>query len=263
MRAARAAQALLPLGALLAAACARNLPPPKASSQELAGGPVVWRDWSAQGRGAICEAEPQFLLDELTLVNSALQRFLARSEPGAPEDWPESRIGSVEAEARAVASVAEPHARNLGLLGGCAFARTGGFPWVTDRGKELLAAVEARPKELAGVFQKARAARAMAAWQRSTQELKEAARSTCPERSRGPRLYFAWRDEKGVTHWRFCDGTEVTQGAGQPLTVETSLRALGKRERRPAEKDYLAAVKAWPAAEVHTPPERPSGAAPD
>lgn len=260
MKAAREALALV---ALLSVACAHNLPPPRPSSLELAGAPVVWRDWSAQGRGAICEAEPQFLLDELTLVNSALQRFLARSESDAPGDWPEARIGSVEAEARAVPSVAEPHARNLELLGGCAFARTGGFPWLRDRGKELLAEVAARQEALAAVFRSARAARALAAWQRSTQELREAARSTCPERSRGPRLYFAWRDEKGVTHWRFCDGTEVTQLAGQPLAVEVSLRALGKRERRPAEKDYLAAVKAWPAAEVHTPPERPSTAAPD
>lgn len=245
--------------AAAAAGCVHDVPAPPVSTLALAGGPLAVRDWGARGPRAICDAEPQFLLDELTLVNSGLQRFLTASRSTAPADWPEERIAEVEGETQQLPGVLEVHGRNLELLGRCAAAGSAGFPFVMQRGRELVAAVHERMAALGRVVQQARHARALDAWHGELREQKEALRGTCRERARTPQLYLAWRSEKGDTHWKFCDGSEVTAAPEGPMLFDPSYRSIARGQRRFAENDYLTAVRAWPRTRVLVPPEPPSG----
>lgn len=231
--------------------------PPPAASVALAGAPAVWRDWAGKGRQAICDAEPQFLLDELTLVNSALQRFLRATASTRPEDWPEARVQEVEAEATGLHRLAEAHRKNLAALEVCAFAGGAGFPFIRARGAELLDEVRRRQAALGQVIVEARHTRALAAWKEGLQEQKEAQRGVCDDRPRAPQLFLAWRDEQGVTHWKFCDGSEVTAPSSGAMVFDPSLRSLGRGQKRFDERHYLAAAKAWPESQVLVPPARP------
>lgn len=231
--------------------------PPPAASVALAGAPAVWRDWAGKGRWAICDAEPQFLLDELTLVNSALQRFLNATASTQPEDWPEARVQEVESEAPGLERLGDAHRKNLAALEACPFAGGAGFPFIRKRGAELLEGVKGRQAGLARVIDQARHARALAAWKAGLQEQKEAQRGACSPRPRSPQLFLAWRDEQGVTHWKFCDGSEVTAPSSGAMSFDPSLRSIARGQKKFDEKHYLAAAKAWPEAQVLVPPPRP------
>jgi hypothetical protein len=129
---------------------------------------------------------------------------------------------------------------------------------VRERGQALLVEVKDRVTALATVVVAARHTRALAAWHAELQNQREALRAGCADRSRTPQLYIAWRDLKGQTHWKFCDGSEVTSASGAALVFDPSVRSFTRGQRRFGEKEYLAAVKAWPGAQVMTPPAAPA-----
>lgn len=235
---------------LLAVACAHGEPPPLASRQ-LAGGTVTYRAW---GGPSICEAEPRFLLDELTAVNSALQRWLDRARGDAPAAWPESRIAEVTASAEPLGELTREHALNLEALGGCSFADSAGYPFVRRRGSELLARVRQREQELPRVHAAARTARALEAWVRGLDAERSAARRTCPTRFTQPLVFFAWRDADGVTHWLFCDGASIEQPAGGPRVLLQGGDSVRGKSRF-SDQQYLDAAQKFPAARVSAPPE--------
>ena len=249
-------RAALVVGLALASAvggslgCARSLRAPPASTSALAGAPVVWRNWATQGSAAICDAEPTFLLDELTQVNGALRRLLEAISSDDPALWTEEKIGSIEAERQRLPPVLEAHQKNLALLADCPMGRGAGFPFVRQRGAELLTRVREREAELGAVVKKARAVRALAAWHASIREQKESLRGVCRDRPRAPQPYLAWRDETGLTHWKFCDGSQVTAKGVDRMEFDPSFRSISANQRRFNEKDYLTAARNFPGSQV-------------
>jgi hypothetical protein len=127
-----------------------------------------------------------------------------------------------------------------------------------QRGRELVKAVNERLGALDLAVRQARHARALEAWQESLREQKEALRGGCSARPRAPQLYLAWRDEKGDTHWKFCDGSEVTATAGGAMVFDPPYRSIARGQRRFGEGDYLSAAKAWPSTQVLAPPAPPA-----
>lgn len=233
-----------------AAACAHREPPPL-TTRQVAGGAVTFRAWGGAG---ICEAEPRFLLDELTAVNSALQRWLDRVRGDSPAAWPESRITEATRSTEALADLLREHTLNLEALGGCDFGESAGYPFVRRRGAELVSAVRERTQQLEQVHARARAARALDAWVRGLDAERTAARRSCPPRAVAPVVFFGWRDEEGVTHWLFCDGASVEQ----PPNAEPVLlmgAEDGMKRRRFKDEQYLEAAKNFPSGRVSAPPD--------
>ncbi|MBL8950413.1 MAG: hypothetical protein JNK82_06530 [Myxococcaceae bacterium] len=239
----------LPL-VVLATACAHREPPPL-TTVHLAGAAVTYRPW---GGPRVCEAEPRFLLDELTAVNSGLQRWLKRAGGDAPSEWSESRIAEVEAWAATLDQLVREHTVDLESLARCDFADAPGYAYVRKRGAELLGAVERRRQELGRLYERARAVRQRDAWERGINAERSAARRECPSRSPQPRVFFAWRDDEGVTRWLFCDGVSVEQTPqGSPVLLEPETRG----RQRFTEAQYLDAVRSYPAARVSAAPAPP------
>ena len=219
---------------------------PALSTRRLAGGAVTYRPWGPR----ICEAEPRFLLDELSAVNAGLQRWLDRSAGDAAAAWPESRIAETTRWSEPLAELARDHTLNLEALKGCDFAASAGYPFVLERGRSLLASVRERERQLEQVHARARATRALDAWVRGLDAERTAARRTCPARSAAPVVFFAWRDEDGVTHWLFCDGaTAESAPDGKPEVLEPAGR------RRFGAGDYRKALEEFPAMRISVAPK--------
>ncbi|MBK7857895.1 MAG: hypothetical protein IPJ65_04565 [Archangiaceae bacterium] len=204
----------------------------------------------------ICDAEPRFLLDELTAVNSALGRYLDRARGDAPQDWPERRIALADELGEGLSSVADLHQQNLGALAGCGFAASAGFPFVRQRGLALIEAARARAARLPAVIAEARRARAREAWAKSLPSLREAARAGCRARSAAPRVFFAWADDQG-THWCFCDGARVSLADDrQEPELEPPLREPARGRHPFTQQQYLDAVRDFPHSSVAAAPEQ-------
>lgn len=244
----------------LAAGCKTTKPAPALNRLELSGGVATWRAYGAPDKAGICDAEPRFLLDELASVNGALSRFLdatATPEGTAVKDaWPDEKIEKFEDGLKALPDLLTQHESNVKQAGECSFAKTGGYPLLLKRSRELAKDARTRldtvPREIA----QARAARALETWQRERLDAQEAARRGCPTKSSSPVLYFAFTDEQGVTQWLFCDGASVTQpGQGEP-TFEAAPSELTKTKgRRPPKPAwYLSAAKKYPAESINKAP---------
>lgn len=242
----------------LAIGCKTTKPAPPLNRLELSGGVATWRAYGAPDKASICDAEPRFLLDELASVNGALSRFLdatATPEGTAVKDaWPDEKIERFDEGLEGLPDLLTQHESNVKQASECGFAKTGGYPRLLERSRELAKDARARldtvPKEIA----QARAARALEKWQRDRLDAQEAARRECPAKSSSPVLYFAFTDEQGVTQWLFCDGASVTQaGQGEP-TFEAAPTELVKGKRAPKPAAYLAAAKKYPAESINKAP---------
>lgn len=195
------------------AACASPRPVVRSQHFDLAGARATLRDFPG---GSICEAEPRFLLDELSSVNGLLRRFLDASPGDEGSSWTEAAIALGEDGAARLPPLLEQHDRSLTGLARCEFARGGAWPALVSRGRELVAQTRARLGQFPEQLREFRAAEALAAWRRERLEQQESARAACPQRLTKPIIYFAWREGPRTT-WLFCDGAQVTRDvAGRP-----------------------------------------------
>ena len=236
------------LAALLG--CATPRPPPRAERLDFNGVRAAWRPFND---GAICDAEPRFLLDELLSVNELLKRFLRDTEGDAAAPWPDAQVALVDEGRRTLPPVMATHERNLRLVAACEFSGRAGYPVVRERGAELLADVKGRLEEAPRVIAEVRRRRALEAWTQQRLSSQDAARRGCPARGGATTLYFAWRDERGVTSYYFCDGATVTSGGSEGPRFEPAPAELG-RGRRPTEKQYHLAVERFPREAILAPP---------
>ncbi|MEW6430029.1 MAG: hypothetical protein AB1730_00865 [Myxococcota bacterium] len=255
---ARSALAWLLL-AFLSTGCRTPKPAPSLNRLELSGGVATWRAYGDPDKASICEAEPRFLLDELASVNGALTRFLdATTTPegtAVKDAWPDEKIDQFEEGLKALPDLLTQHEANVKQAADCAFAKTGGYPLLLKRSRELAKDARGRldtvPKEIA----QARAARALEQWQHERLDAQEAARRGCPSKpSSSPLVYFAFTDDRGVTEWLFCDGALVRQeGQGEPA-FEAAPSEIWKGKRAPKSAAYLAAAKKYPAESISKAP---------
>jgi hypothetical protein len=201
---------------------------------------------------AICEAEPRFLLDELSSVNGLLSRFLGTAPSRADAEWTDPALALVEEAVERLPALVQLHQRNLDSLGRCEFATQGAWPPLVVRGRELLERTRALLAAAPDLLQTVRNARALADWRRERLVQQQSARRTCPVRLGSAIIYFAWR-EAGRTTWLFCDGAEVhREGDGKPRLEGAAVEFT--RGRRPSEATYFTAVGRYPASAVAAPP---------
>lgn len=200
----------------------------------------------------ICEAEPRFLLDELSSVNGLLGRFVGAAPERADAEWTDSAIALVEEAQDRLPPLLELHQRSLASLRRCAFGVKGAWPGLINRGLALLERTRGVLAAAPGLLKAVRSARALAEWRRERLTQQESARRACPVRLGKAIIYFAWR-EGGRTSWLFCDGAQVTREGNERPRLEGSALEF-TRGRRPSEAAYFTAVGRYPAAAVSAPP---------
>lgn len=201
---------------------------------------------------SICEAEPRFLLDELSSVNGLLGRFLKDVANGGAEPLSEAAIALVEEGGTRLPPLLEVHQRSLRFVARCEFAAQGAWPTLISRGNTLVADTHRRLETAPEEVRALRAAQALEAWHKELRAQQDSARRACPRRSAAPVVYFAWR-EAGRTTWLFCDGAQVTREGQQRPELEAAPEELA-RGRRPHEGAYLSATGRYPTGAVMAPP---------
>lgn len=238
---------------LTAAGCAtvEKKPPVRPERLDWNGVRATWRTFEP---GAICEAEPRFLLDELLSVNELLKRFLRDTEGGEDAPWTEAQVALVKDGRAQLPPVMEVHSRNLAELERCAFKETLGYPVVRKRGRELLERTRDWLDEAPRVIARVHRQRALEAWHEQRLSSQETARRNCPSARLGATvIYFAYRDPEGLTSFYFCDGAAVLQRSGESPKLEPAPVELAKG-RRPTPKTYFAAAERFPAEAILSPP---------
>lgn len=231
---------------LLAAGCAQVRPVVRSEPFDFGGARATVRDFPP---GAICEAEPRFLLDELASVNAVLNRFAKKVPGGAGEEaWPESAIALAEEGASRLPPLLELHARSLAAAARCDFSTLGAWPTLLARGRTLVHEVRTRLEGAPAEIARVRRARALARWQQERLLQQESARRACPRKPGAAIVYFAWR-EGARTTWLFCDGARLAREGQQRPEFEPAPAEL-LIGRRPAEAAYQAAAGRYPAGAV-------------
>lgn len=216
---------------------------------DLGGVRATVREFSGQ---SICEAEPRFLLDELSSVNGLLTHFLHDVPADAGADWSEKAMALVEEGSARLPALLALHQRSLEALERCQFAAQGVWPSLISRGARLISRVRACLEEAPEELRRVRSARMMEVWQQERLAQQDSARRTCPRRLRKPFIYFAWREGLRTT-WLFCDGAQITREAHRSPELEPPPPGF-VRGKRPTDKAYQAAVARFPKAGVIAPP---------
>jgi hypothetical protein len=242
------------LSLALGACAAQSVP---VQPYSLAGGRAEYRDY-AGAKANICDAEPRWLLDELSGVNGLLARFVSSTELGA-SPTPAARAQQSELLKDAAGSlpkVLNVHQSNLQALQACGFARTGAFPELARRGQELVGLSRARLSE---GDKQAAAAAVRNQWVSEAPQREQKARETwCAKNPEvgSTDVFYARQYQDGRTEWLFCDG-HVVQAAGrdaEPTLVSPELSAKDRRKVKPPR--YLEAARGYPTEEID---KQPSG----
>ena len=243
------------LGSTWGACAARQEVLPR--SYALGMGRAEYRDYG--GPGALCEAEPRWLVDELGSVNGLLARFLTGTE-GASAPTARRHTGPLELleeAARTLGPVLEAHERNLEALAHCGFKTTGAFPELARRGVQLVKDSRARLAEAVPALAAAELREARRQWMEGAPAREaEAKRTWCagsPVVGSGE-LYFAREYPNGHTEWLFCDGMMVESQRGAEPTLFTPEWISRKDRRRIQPRRYLDAARDYPDSEMDRQP---------
>jgi hypothetical protein len=217
-------------------------------------GRAEYRDYTGTGN-ALCDAEPRWLIDELSSVNGLLARFLSSTEEASnPEALHhQQHLELLQEATRTLGPVLEIHRKNLAELNGCSFQGTGAFQEISRRGAELVERAKARLTEAPAALAAAELQKRQRQWQEEAPARQATARETwCTANPAVGKaeLYFARQSIDGRTQWFFCDGLLVEAPAGsQPQLITPE--GLSRRElRRIQPQRYLDAAKAYPANEI-------------
>ena len=221
---------------------------------EVAGGRASYRAYGAPGAAGMCDAEPRFLVDELSSVNGLLTRFLDASDLPTDQRWTERQVSLVDGALAQLPKTLDDHRRNLKLLKQCRFEAAGGLAYAAQRGQELLPQVEARLAELPARRAATERKAALEDWKAALPDRRSAAKGRCPAKNTRPFIYFAWRDPGGTQTWLFCDGATLREDSAGATQYEPPLGRRPSR-RAPTEKDYLTAAANYPAVDVERPPD--------
>ncbi|MBL8910978.1 MAG: hypothetical protein JNM17_09775 [Archangium sp.] len=227
----------------LAVACGPRRVEVRTEVVDLAGARAVLR---LDGE-AVCEAEPRFLIDDVSSVNSVLRAFVRAFPSSGPAEWTNVELELLTSSLERLPRVIATQRALLDGLSRCDFASGGAWPELTQRARAVLDEGQAKLDAIPEGLLAAKRARALSAWRRDLQANAEAARRGCTPRNRAT-VYVAWR-EAGRTTWRFCDGTQATSERGERPRVET---ALTKRPL-PA-RVYLDALARFPADALQSAP---------
>lgn len=188
--------------------------------------PIDYRlgDWKITYRAyapasTICEAEPQWLYDELEQVNGMLDAFLVHgtTRGGA---WGDQHLPLLAQAVKTLPPLVAVHEANLGALERCAFSRSGLYPKLLERGLKLVKEAHLELDKMPELVRFARHRGEVERWDKDRAAKQERAKETCPPEAAKPIVYFAWQDEYGTRVWQFCDGVVVRAPVRKPFEVE-------------------------------------------
>lgn len=203
---------------------------------------------SYETAASVCDAEPQWLAEELHGVNVVLTWFLAQGST-----WQESQLPLLEQAAKAFPPMVAAQDFALRALPGCEVAKSGSFPQILLVGVPLVEAAQkevARLPELAG-FVKHRLA--LEKWARQRDARRDESRVRCAKKKNAEEVvFFAAADEFGTRTWEFCDGGAVIA----PLTASQWHVRTVNDAGRDAKRDIMRIQRAklYPLNEVMKPP---------
>lgn len=217
-----------------------------------------YRDYVG-ARASLCNAEPQWLADELNSVNGLLSRFLLNTREATNLDAPQQaeELELLREATRGLPPVMKIHRQNLAELSECGFRRTKAFPELARRGTELLTEAETRLAEAPAALAMIELRSAQRKWEEEVKSREATAKGTwcAPDTAVGNAdVYFARQAADGQSSWLFCDGLKVESSSGsEPQLVIPE--ELGRRDRRRIQpQHYLDAAKAYPASEIDRQP---------
>src|SRR5688572_33482763 len=90
-------------------------------------GRATYRDYRVDAEEDLCDAEPGWLMDELSSVNTLLERFLRLTE-GNSSEWTSQQLSLIEQASQSLPKVLDAHAHTLKQLEGCSFSDEKAFP---------------------------------------------------------------------------------------------------------------------------------------
>lgn len=162
----------------------------------------------------VCDAQAQWLADELHSVNQLLDAFLAKgtTRNGA---WKEDDLPLLEQAAKVLPAMVDAQEATLRALEKCELRRTGLFPKLLERGLALVKEAHSEVGRLPELVRFARHRVALERWEKDRLDRATKARESCNGASSADRIYFAWEDEFGARHWLFCDDGAVLAPPGK------------------------------------------------
>lgn len=186
--------------------------------------PVEYRlgEWKATVRlysppSAVCDAEPQWLYDELEQLNGLLDAFLARASTRGG-GWGDQHLPMLEQAVKTLPPVVAAHGSSLRALGSCPFAKSGLYPQLIERGLKLVQEAETELAKLPELMRFTRHRAAVERWEKDRAAKQQKAKEGCAKPS--PAIYFAYQDEYGTRFWLFCDGAVVHAAVDKTFAVD-------------------------------------------
>lgn len=182
-----------------------------------------WRASYSQYSSAaqVCDAEPQWLAEELHSVNNLLDAFLDKgtTRRGA---WAESDLPLLEQASRVLPAAVSAQDFALSALGGCsALVKTGRFPEILARGQKLLPEAKDEVGRLDELTRFTKKRVAVEKWEKARAEAEVLAAETCKGvKAAEAKIALAWQDDLGVRRWKFCDGARVEAAPNKPWDYE-------------------------------------------
>ncbi len=163
--------------------------------------------------GAVCEAEPQWLAEELDSVNTLLEGFLSKGTT-RNNAWKENQLPLLEEAARVLPPMVEAHDAALKGLAGCELRKTRLFPALLERGEKLVKEARVEVGQLPQLVKFTRHRVVLERWEAERVKSQAEARAKC-SKGNGPVIYFAHEDEFGTRRWLFCDDSVVVAPVGK------------------------------------------------
>lgn len=157
---------------------------------------------------AACEAEPQWLAEELRSVNSLLEAFLSNGTT-----FSEAQLPMLEQAGKQLPKLVQVHEATLNALSSCSMGKTPQFQNILEKGSALVTRAKVDVPRLPELAKFTRHRVKLDKWEKQRDAQRDAARSGCDAKGE-PKIFFAQEDEFGTRLFEFCDSGIVTAPPG-------------------------------------------------
>ena len=173
---------------------------------------------------AVCDAEPQWLAEELRSVNTLLEGFLAHGTT-----FSEAQLPMLEQAGAQLPKLVEVHDATLTALAKCPLGQSPVFAAILEKGAQLVTRAKQDVPRLPELAKFTRHRVKVEKWLVQRDERREAAKASCSGVKPGaPTIYFAQEDEFGTRTFEFCDGAQVTSAPGSAPWKYTPVEDAGR-----------------------------------
>ncbi|MGV3622409.1 MAG: hypothetical protein ACO1OB_16445 [Archangium sp.] len=195
---------------------------------------------------AVCEAEAQWLAEELRSVNSLLEGFLSNGTT-----FSEAQLPMLEQAGRQLPKLVEVHDASLTALSKCPLGKTPQFQSILEKGTALVTRAKVDVPRLPELARFTRHRVKLDTWEKQRDAQRDAARSSCSPTKSEP--FFAQEDEFGLRTFEFCDGGMVAAPPGTAPWHYTPADDAGRDAKTTTMR--IQQAKLFPAAQVLVAPK--------